>query len=71
MKGFGYLGAFIGGALVGATLGLILAPEKGSDTRDKISDATREFLKKHNIKLKKNEVDELVDELEEAAADEA
>ena len=71
MKGFGYLGAFIGGALVGATLGLILAPEKGSDTRDKISDATREFLKKHNIKLKKDEVDELVDELEEAAADEA
>lgn len=71
MKGFGYLGAFIGGALVGATLGLILAPEKGSDTRDKISDATREFLKKHNIKLKKNEVDELVDELEEAAVDEA
>ena len=71
MKGFGYLGAFIGGALVGATLGLSLAPEKGSDTRDKISDATREFLKKHNIKLKKDEVDELVDELEEAAADEA
>ena len=63
MKGYGYLGAFIGGALVGATLGLILAPEKGSDTREKI-------MKKHNIKLRKNEVEELVDELEEAAADE-
>ena len=70
MKGYGYLGAFIGGALVGATLGLILAPEKGSNTREKISDATRDFLKKHNIKLRKNEVEELVDELEEAAADE-
>ena len=70
MKACGYLGAFIGGALVGATLGLILAPEKGSDTREKISDATRDFLKKHNIKLRKNEVEELVDELEEAAADE-
>ena len=70
MKGFGYFGAFLGGALVGATLGLILAPEKGSDTRDKITDATMEFLKKHNIKLKKDEVDELVDELEEAANEE-
>jgi len=70
MKGFGYFGAFLGGALVGATLGLILAPEKGSDTRDKITDATTEFLKKHNIKLKKDEVDELVDELEEAANEE-
>jgi gas vesicle protein len=72
MKGFGYLGAFIGGALVGATLGLILAPEKGSDTRDKIGEATRDFLKKHKIKLKKDEVEELVNDLEEAAtADEA
>jgi gas vesicle protein len=70
MKGYGYLGAFIGGALVGATLGLILAPERGADTRDKISEATRDFLKKHNIKLKKSDVDELVDDLEEATADE-
>lgn len=70
MKGFGYFGAFLGGALVGATLGLILAPEKGSDTRDKITDATKEFLKKHNIKLKKDEVEELVDNLEEAANEE-
>ena len=70
MKQLTYIGAFIGGALVGATLGLILAPEKGADTRDKISEATRDFLKKHNIKLKKSDVDELVDDLEEATADE-
>ena len=67
MKGYGFLGAFIGGALVGATLGLILAPEKGSDTREKISDATREFLKKHNIKLKRKDVGDLVEDLEAAA----
>lgn len=66
MKGYGILGAFIGGALVGATLGLLLAPEKGADTRGKINDATRDFLK-HNIKLKREEVEELVDSLEEAA----
>ena len=70
MKTLGYIGAFLGGAIAGSALGLLLAPEKGTDTREKISDATRDFLKKHNIKLRKNEVEELVDELEEAAADE-
>lgn len=70
MKGYGYFGAFIGGALVGAALGLILAPEKGADTREKLSDATRDFLKKHNIKLKRKDVEELVDDLEEAASEE-
>ncbi len=70
MKGYGYFGAFIGGALVGAALGLILAPEKGSDTREKLSDATRDFLKKHNIKLKREDVEELVDNLEDAASEE-
>lgn len=69
MKGYGYFGAFIGGALVGAALGLILAPEKGSDTREKLSDATRDFLKKHNIKLKREDVEELVDNLEDAASE--
>lgn len=70
MKGFGYFGAFLGGALVGATLGLILAPEKGTDTREKISEAVEDFMKKHNIKLKRKDVDDLVDELEEVTPDE-
>ena len=65
MKNLGYLSAFLGGALAGAVVGLLLAPEKGSDTRGKITGAVDEFLKKHNIKLSKKDVIDLVDELEE------
>ena len=65
MKNLGYLSAFLGGALAGAVVGLLLAPEKGSDTRGKITGAVNEFLKKHNIKLSKKDVSDLVDELEE------
>ena len=67
MKSLGYLSAFLGGAIAGAALGILMAPEKGSDTRVKITDAVEDFLKKHNIKLKREEVEELVDSLEEAA----
>ena len=65
MKNLGYLSAFLGGALAGAVVGLLLAPEKGSDTRGKITGAVDECLKKHNIKLSKKDVSDLVDELEE------
>ena len=51
MKGLGVLGAFFGGAIAGAVIGLLLAPEKGEDTREKITDAVDDFMKKHNIKL--------------------
>ena len=67
MKSLGYIGAFLGGAIAGAALGLLLAPEKGKDTRSKITDTVDYFLKKHNIKLSRREVDDLVDDIQEAA----
>lgn len=66
MKNLGFLGAFLGGAVAGAVIGLLLAPEKGSDTRDKISDAVDDFMKKHNIKLSRKEVNDLVDDISDA-----
>ena len=67
MKGLGYLGAFLGGALAGAAIGILIAPDKGSNTREKISNTVDDFLKKHNIKLKRKDVGDLVDDLEDAA----
>lgn len=61
MKSINYLLAFIGGAAVGAAAGLLLAPEKGSDTRAKIMEA----LHKRGIRLNKKEMESLVDEIAE------
>ena len=69
MKTLGYFTAFLGGALAGAALGLLMAPEKGTDTREKITDAIDEFCKKHNISLSRKEMCDLADDIKEAAAD--
>jgi gas vesicle protein len=66
MKTLGYISAFLGGAIAGAALGLLLAPEKGSDTREKISDAVDDFCKKHDIKLNRKDADDLVDDIKDA-----
>ena len=65
MKSLGYVGAFLGGAIAGAVIGLLVAPEKGKDTRSKISDTVDDFLRKHNVKLSRKEVDDLLDDIQE------
>ena len=56
MKGLNVVAAFLGGA---AVVGILFAPEKGEDTRSKIAEA----LRKRGIRLNRNEMDDLVDEI--------
>ena len=66
MKTIGYFSAFLGGAIAGAVLGLLVAPEKGADTRTKISDTVDDFCKKHDIKLNRKDAEDLVDDIKDA-----
>lgn len=61
MKAIHVISAVIGGAIAGAAVGLLVAPEKGDDTRKKILKA----LKEKGIYLKKDKMEELVDEIED------
>lgn len=61
MKNVSTITAFIGGAIVGAALGLLFAPKKGSELRHSIM----ESLRKRGIRLNHKEMDTLVDEIAE------
>lgn len=59
MKGLNVLAAFLGGAAVGTALGVLFAPEKGEDTRDRIT----KLLREKGIKLQGSDLEDLVDEI--------
>lgn len=61
MKNLSVLAAFIGGAVAGAALGILFAPEKGDDTRAKIAEAVKES----GAKLNKEEFEKLVNSIQE------
>lgn len=61
MKAIHIISAVIGGAIAGAAIGLLVAPEKGEDTRKKIA----RILREKGINLKHSEIDEIADEIED------
>ena len=61
MKAMNFVIGFISGAAIGATCGLLFAPEEGSDLREKIAEA----LRKRGIRLNRQEMANLVDEIAE------
>lgn len=53
------LAAFLGGALAGAAVALLFAPEKGETLREKIADT----LRKYGCRGSEDEIDAIVEEI--------
>lgn len=64
MKALNYFIAFLGGVAIGSAAGLLLAPEKGSELRERIAEA----LRKRGIRLNRKEMDALVNDISEEIA---
>lgn len=64
MKALNYLVAFLGGVAIGSAAGILLAPEKGADTRERIAEA----LRKRGIRLNRKDMDALVSDISEELA---
>lgn len=67
MKALNYFVAFLGGAAIGAAAGILLAHEKGSETRERIAEA----LRKRGIRLNRKEMNALVDDITEELSNQA
>ena len=61
MKALNIVLAIVGGAIACATVALLLAPEKGEDTRKNIV----KYLESKGIKLLTSKIEELADEIAE------
>ena len=61
MKALNYFVAFLGGVAIGSAAGILLAPQKGEETRERIVEA----LRKRGIRLNRKDMNALVDDITE------